>query len=268
MSVLRKEKKGNFTVIDNAIFKDRTLSLKAKGLLCLMLSLPDGWNYSIAGLVKLSTDGESAVRSTLKELEASGYFRREQVRENGKIIDTEYVISETKNFDFPLVENQVVENQVVENPPQLNTKELNTKESITKSSSLRSEDIYRDLPENLTSALKDFEQMRKSIKKPIKSDRARKMLLNRLNDLAGDNVDLKVQMLDEAIFNNWQNVYLPKGEHNGERMGQVYDRTTEQNGRGVAGTTVGSGSGTQKGKVTFPRANFSLQEEDECEDRS
>ena len=57
-------------------------------------------------------------------------------------------------------------------------------------------------------------------------------------------------------------------ERNGERMGQVYDRTTEQNGRGVAGTTVGSGSGTQKGKVTFPRANFGFQEEDECEDRS
>lgn len=210
MSVLRKEKKGNFTVIDNAIFKDRTLSLKAKGLLCLMLSLPDGWNYSIAGLVKLSTDGESAVRSTLKELEESGYFRREQVRENGKIVDTEYVISETKNFDFPLVENQVVENQVVENPPQLNTKELNTKESITKSSSLRSEDIYRDLPENLQEALMDFEKMRKSIKKPMNSDRARKMLLNRLHELAGDDVEQMIYLLNEAIFHNWQTVYLPR----------------------------------------------------------
>ena len=210
MSVLRKEKKGNFTVIDNAIFKDRTLSLKAKGLLCLMLSLPDGWNYSIAGLVKLSTDGESAVRSTLKELEESGYFRREQVRENGKIVDTEYVISETKNFDFPLVENQVVENQVVENPPQLNTKELNTKKSITKSSSLRSEDIYRDLPENLQEALMDFEKMRKSIKKPMNSDRARKMLLNRLHELAGDDVEQMIYLLNEAIFHNWQTVYLPR----------------------------------------------------------
>ena len=137
MSVLRKEKKGNFTVIDNAIFKDRNLSLKAKGLLCLMLSLPDGWNYSIAGLVNLSTDGESAVRSTLKELETAGYFRREQVRENGKIIDTEYVISETKNCDFPLVENQVVGNQVVGNPRQLNTKELNTNQSTTNKSTTK-----------------------------------------------------------------------------------------------------------------------------------
>lgn len=214
MSVLRKEKKGNFTVIDNAIFKDRTLSLKAKGLLCLMLSLPDGWNYSIAGLVKLSTDGESAVRSTLKELEESGYFRREQVRENGKIIDTEYVISETKNFDFPLVENQVVENQVVGNPPQLNTKELTTKESITKSSSLRSEDIYRDLPQNLQEALMDFEKMRKSIKKPINSDRARKMLLNRLHELAGDDVEQMIYLLNEAIFHNWQTVYLPRKDEN------------------------------------------------------
>lgn len=216
MSVLRKEKKGNFTVIDNAIFKDRTLSLKAKGLLCLMLSLPDEWNYSIAGLVQLSSDGESAVRSTLKELEESGYFRREQVRENGKIIDTEYVISETKNFDFPLVENQVVENQVVENPPQLNTNKSITEASITKSSSLRSEDIYRDLPENLREALMDFEKMRKSIKKPMNSDRARKMLLNRLHELAGDDVEQMIYLLNEAIFHNWQTVYLPRKDGNGQ----------------------------------------------------
>lgn len=257
MSVLRKEKKGNFTVIDNAIFKDRTLSLKAKGLLCLMLSLPDGWNYSIAGLVKLSTDGESAVRSTLKELEESGYFRREQVRENGKIVDTEYVISETKNFDFPLVENQVVENQVVENPPQLNTNKSSTKESITKSSSLRSEDIYKGLPENLIEALKDFEEMRKKIKSPM-TDRAKASLLARLDKLAGDDVDFKIRLLDEAILNNWKSVYLPKENDNGGR--NDFRRSNQERSR-LERTTDGSERDYAKDRTRLPGMVYGIQEE-------
>jgi hypothetical protein len=137
MSVLRKEKKSSFTVIDNAIFKDRTLSMKAMGLLCLMLSLPDNWDYSIAGLVALVSDGESAVRSTLKELETSGYFRREQVRDNGRIAKIEYIVSETKNCENLVVENLKQENLKQENRRQLNTKELNTNKSNTK-------DIYTE----------------------------------------------------------------------------------------------------------------------------
>jgi hypothetical protein len=132
MSVLRKEKKSNFTVIDNAIFKDRSLSLKAMGLLCLMLSLPDGWEYSVKGLQTLVTDKYSAITSGLKELEQAGYFRREQRFEKGKFAGYEYIISETKNLDFTFSENPISENTISENPTQLNTKELNTKESTTK----------------------------------------------------------------------------------------------------------------------------------------
>lgn len=261
MSVLRKEKKGNFTVIDNAIFKDRTLSLKAKGLLCQMLSLPDGWEFSVEGLTKLSTDGRSAVASALNELQKAGYFRRENVRSGNRIAGVEYVISEVPNVDFLIAENLIAEKLIAENPAQLNTKELNTKESNTKSSSLRSEDIYEGLSENLISALKDFEEMRKSIKKPIKSDRARRMLLNRLDKLAGDDSDLKVQMLDEAIFNNWQNVYLPKGDVNGKCVGQTDNRGTEQKGRGISGATDRSGSGDQRVRVTFPKVAYGFEEE-------
>lgn len=127
MQVLRKVKKGNFTVIDNAIFKDRNLSLKAKGLMCLMLSLPDDWNFSIKGLATLSKDGESAVRSTLNELKKEGYFFRKQVRKNGKIARIDYVVSEIKNFDFLDVENQQQENLQQENHTQLNTNISNIK---------------------------------------------------------------------------------------------------------------------------------------------
>lgn len=127
MSVLRKEKKGNFTVIDNAIFKDNNLSLKATGLLCKMLSLPDNWEYSVKGLSKLTSDGISSITSGLKELTDAGYFRREQRYKDGKFAGYEYIISETKKGDFPFAENPITENTLTENHTQLNIKESNTK---------------------------------------------------------------------------------------------------------------------------------------------
>ena len=132
MAVLRKEKKNNFTIIDNAIFKDHTLSMKAKGLLCQMLSLPDGWEWSVEGLTRLSTDGISAVRSALDELETAGYFRRQQIRKDNKIAGVEYIISETKMCENLISENLILENLTSENLPQLNTNELNTDSLRTK----------------------------------------------------------------------------------------------------------------------------------------
>lgn len=261
MAILRKNQRGQYTVIDQAIFKDKALSNKALGMLCRMLSLPDGWEFSVEGLATLSTDGVSAVRSQLSELEDHGYLARRYVRGSGKIAGIEYVVSETKMCDFLKSENLISENLISEKDPQSNTKESITKESITKSSSLRSEDIYKGLSENLISALKDFEEMRKSIKKPIKSDRARKMLLNRLDKLAGDDCDLKIQMLDEAIFNNWQNVYLPKGDVNGKCVGQTDNRRTERESRGISGATDRSGSRDQRGRVTFPEVAYGFEEE-------
>ena len=137
MAKLRKEKKSNFTVIDNAIFKDYRLSLKAKGLLCQMLSLPDNWEYSVQGLAKLTSDGTSAITSGLKELEEAGYFRRERIREGNRLAGIEYIISETPNSDFLISENLKQENLILENPPQLNTNESNTKKLNTKVIAIR-----------------------------------------------------------------------------------------------------------------------------------
>lgn len=132
MSVLRKEKKSNFTVIDNAIFKDYGLSLKATGLLCKMLSLPDNWEYSVKGLSKITTDGISSITSGLKELTEAGYFRREQRFKDGKFAGYDYIISETKKCDFTFSENLITENTITENQAQLNTNTLKTKELNTK----------------------------------------------------------------------------------------------------------------------------------------
>ena len=75
MAVYRKEKVSNYTRIDNGHFKTRKLSLKAIGLLDMMLSFPDDWSYSISGLTSLVTDGTDSVKSAIRELEKNGYVR-------------------------------------------------------------------------------------------------------------------------------------------------------------------------------------------------
>lgn len=205
MAILRKEKKGDFTVIDNAIFRNKGLSLKAKGMLCLMLSLPDGWEFSVAGLAGCSTDGKSAVTSALNELEAAGYFRREQARNKGNFGGAVYVISEVPFSEKPMTENPISEKPMTENPAQLNTNISNTYKSKTK-------DIYEGLPDNLKETLYEFEEMRKSIKKPM-TDVARKRLIRELQKLAGENVQQMIKILDQSILNSWAGVY-PLKENN------------------------------------------------------
>lgn len=126
--IMRTEKNKNYTVMGNYHLRDKELSLKAKGLLSIMLSLPDGWNFSISGLSTLSSDGESAVRATLKELERNGYLKRNKVRCNGKITDWEYIVYEQKTANNSVDAKPVVENPHVNSSTQLNTKEINTKE--------------------------------------------------------------------------------------------------------------------------------------------
>lgn len=134
-NVIRIKKEQNFTVISNDIFKDTKLSMKAKGLLATMLSLPSDWDFSTLGLTTLSDDGESAVRSALKELERNGYLKRESVHENGVIVDWKYTIyEERQNEDFSKKdkqENLDGENHQVDNRAQLNTNKQRTKELKT-----------------------------------------------------------------------------------------------------------------------------------------
>ena len=93
--VFRVERTKNFTVMANYHLKDKRLSLKAKGLLSVMLSLPDDWNYNMKGLARLSKDGIDSVRSTVKELEQYGYVTRRRIRtDTGQLADTEYLVRE------------------------------------------------------------------------------------------------------------------------------------------------------------------------------
>lgn len=134
MPVIRVERNKNYTYMSRYHFLDKRLSWKLKGMLSTMLSLPEDWDYSIAGLTTLSNDGDSATRSGLKDLEKYGYLTRTPIRDNGKIIDWEYVVYET-----PLVENPQMANPQLDNQTQYNNKKDNNKENYTKESQNRNE---------------------------------------------------------------------------------------------------------------------------------
>ena len=95
MAVYRVERTRDYTVMSNHHLKDPGLSLKAKGLLAIMLSLPDNWNYSTRGLAAICKEGVEAIGNTLKELEKAGYVVRRQLRgEHGRVGSVEYTIYE------------------------------------------------------------------------------------------------------------------------------------------------------------------------------
>ena len=123
MSVFRIEKTNNYTVMSNYHLKDINLSYRAKGLLSFMLSLPDDWDYSVKGLVKVSKESIKAIRSTLKELEEMGYLIRTRIQLDNGRFDYEYAIYET-----PYTQKGHAVNGYTLEDTQINTKEINIKE--------------------------------------------------------------------------------------------------------------------------------------------
>ncbi len=119
MAVIRVEKNGNYTTMCNIPLREKNLSLKAKGLLAMCLSLPDDWGYSVNGLAAISKEGKSGILTALRELEDAGYVTRNQTRlPNGRLGTSEYVIREQKispMTDKPLAEKPSTVNLSADN---------------------------------------------------------------------------------------------------------------------------------------------------------
>ena len=93
MAIFRIEKTADYTTMSNRHFKDKRLSLKSKGLLSQMLSLPENWDYTLKGLAHINRESIDAIRTAIWELEKAGYVKRRQIRRsNGKMAEMEYVI--------------------------------------------------------------------------------------------------------------------------------------------------------------------------------
>lgn len=143
MAFLRKEHKENYTCISNDVFKS-DLSLKARGMLCTMLSLPDDWEFSENGLQAILKDGQTSVRSAIKELEAAGFLSRTRERdENGRMGRCVWIVCDYPRFENPSMDTPSLDKSNLDYEPQLSTKESSTNKPNTKESSTKREPRHK-----------------------------------------------------------------------------------------------------------------------------
>ena len=203
MSVVRVHKDANFTVMSNYHFKEKKMSLKAKGLLSLMLSLPDDWDYSIAGLATLSKDGKDSVMSALGELEKFGYLTRQRLtNDKGQFAGVEYNIYEKPVAEKPNQEKENEEKPNSAKPAQLNTNSLNHLYDL----------IFTELSTKdaeLIALYREYVKLREEMDAPLTEPGLLK-LLARAERMSNGNIQVQKVLLENAIINNWKNVYPPR----------------------------------------------------------
>lgn len=233
MAVFRVEKTRDYTVMSNHHLRNTDLSLKAKGLLSLMLSLPDNWDYTTKGLACICKDGIDSINSGVKELEVNGYVIRRRLRnDKGQLTTTEYTIFEQPQtldmtdtppkgenpiLDNPILDNQVQEKPILENPilgkpkqaepilgnpHQLSTNILNTNSLNT---DLLNMEVSNPYPSNLYQSNKEPQE--------------KKM---RYDEIGCDSpAEIK-----EMVLENIEYRYI-KDNHNRERLDEIVDLMVE-----------------------------------------
>ena len=235
MAKFKVEKTKNYTTMSNRHFQDKRLSYKAKGLLSLMLSLPEEWDYSVQGLMKLSRDGKESVMSGINELEDCGYLIRTQEKdESGRFTGYDYAVYEHPFSENPSAEKPLEENPPTVNPPQLNNNRLNTNELKTEASNnclikethkrknggkpenRNMEEVFEEFIEDrfssvvdssaLHEAVNEFVEHRASMKKKL-TPTALKLNLEKAYRLAEGDYDRTCELILNAVANGWQGIY-------------------------------------------------------------
>ncbi len=233
MAVFRVEKTRDYTVMSNHHLRNTDLSLKAKGLLSLMLSLPENWDYTTKGLACICKDGIDSINSGVKELEVNGYVIRKRLRnEKGQLTTTEYTIFEQPQtldmtdtppkgenpiLDNPILDNQAQEKPILENPilgkpkqaepilgnpHQLSTNILNTNSLNT---DLLNTEVSNPYPSN-----------------PYQSNKEPQEKKMRYDEIGCDSpAEIK-----EMVLENIEYRYI-KDNHNRERLDEIVDLMVE-----------------------------------------
>lgn len=219
MAVFRVHKSRDFTVMSNHHLRDNTLTLKAKGLLSVILSLPDDWKYSIAGLAAICKEGTSAVKSALQELTDAGYVTVTKLypdKTSTGRIEYVYDIHEKpqvkQGVDFLPLEFQHVENQA-----QLSTNKPNTNQQEKKERRKKAETFDTIIDgftedEGLRDALGEFLKYRRASKKAL-TNQALKLNLTKLSKLAED-ADAMTAIVNQTIERGWTGFFPLKDNDN------------------------------------------------------
>ena len=224
MSVIRINKNKDYTVMSNYHFKEKNMSLKAKGLLSEMLSLPDNWDYSINGLVAINKENESAIKSTLNELKEFGYLiitkKMPNETKSGRIEYIYDIFEEPQKQEYKKqgVENLGVEFQRVENQGQYNTnnkitnnKELNINTTTNMIFDILEENGFKITPiqYDVVKEWEDNDLTRYAIKKAVLNNKFNINYIDKiLNSYKQDNITTVQQAIEsDEEFNNKRNNY-------------------------------------------------------------
>jgi len=191
------KKSSNFTTINNEFIFNKEMSLKAKGLLCHLLALPESWDLYVEEVEKWHKDGKKAIYSAFKELSALGYVERTTQREKGKIVKWDYVV-----YEKPLSQKVEVEKLQVENAPLLNTDiKLNT--DISK----KEEFDFEELEELNVEVWKKWRAYRKETFRLTYKPIGEKAAIGKLMRLSQGCHEVQEQIIQQSIENGWKGIF-------------------------------------------------------------
>ena len=239
MAVFRIEKTRDYTVMSNHHLRNAGLSLKSKGLLSMMLSLPEDWNYTTRGLAKICKEGTDSIGSALKELERAGYIVRNRLRDSkGKIVDVEYVIYETPHPPdtgqpcedepdtacpdraCPDTENPDMDNPCLENRPQLNKEKSIPEEQNTDSPSTEGSNPVLSTPKAPRGSdgmgrdrMRERESYRELILENIEYD-----YLIQNHQLDRDRLDELVELMVDTVCSNREMIRIAGDDYPAEAV--------------------------------------------------
>ncbi len=230
MAIIRVPKVTNYTVMSNHHLTDRDLSFKAKGLMSYMLSRPDDWDFTIAGLSRLNKDGRDAIGRIIQELESHGYLERIRRRQSKGTFGTmEYVLHEqpmpgNPALDNPALENPGQDNPVLDNPaqekpaqenrPQLNTDRQNTERKKNENKNTESSTTHLSNPDQSNTERMRVPEVQEEVKERLNYD---SMILQydkeRVDEIVGLIVDVLTSRKDFYLINGAKTPEYSVKEH-------------------------------------------------------
>lgn len=225
-TIFRVEKNANYVVMSNHHLRNKDMSLKSKGLLSLILSLPPTWNYSLNGLCAICKESQTAIRSALKELETHKYLiRKRQKNELGQF-EYEYIVYEVPHTENQHTGSQQAQKVHTENNTQINKKEKSIKKENIKKRNIEKYNINNYIhildtipDDHLRNLYCYFLDNRNRMGDPLTVN-GFELLIERVRELAGVDMDKQKALLRTAVINNWKNVYQ-KGD---EPKSDVYNQ--------------------------------------------
>ena len=213
-SKIKMIRRGGYTVLPNQILRDETLTLQAKGLFCMMASLPENWDFTVKGLATVAGCGREKISAALKNLEDAGYLLREQGHsETGQFAANLFVLYDEKIAPlpgFPSTGKPSTGKPLPGNPTQINKeriKERRNKPPIVPREVLARVDEACGEDQELRDGIMALLENRKKLRKPVDTVKKIDGILNRLSEYSGGNRRMKLAMLDKAVEWDWLSVY-------------------------------------------------------------